>query len=98
MESRVFIFLPGAKVYFWVPSGMKGRSRPDPTAWRGPATVIMKDGDKQVFLSWRGRLLLVSVEQLRAASREEQDASTIALLRTLIWLGILQEVDQATKT
>jgi hypothetical protein len=63
-------FLPGTRVYFWVPSTTKGRYRKG-GLWRGPSTVITKEQGKRYFISWRGRLLLLAEENLRLATREE---------------------------
>ena len=63
-------FLPGTRVYFWVPSTTKGRYRPG-GLWRAPSTIITKEQGKRYFASWRGRLLLLAEENLRLATREE---------------------------
>ncbi len=43
-------FLAGSRVFFWTPGAKKGRMRPDPSLWRGPATVIaLENGGKQYF-------------------------------------------------
>ena len=63
--------IPGSRVYFWSPNPMKGRVRADPRRWRGPATVIAKEGASRYYISWRARILLVAKENLRHASTEE---------------------------
>ena len=63
-------FLPGTRVYFWVPSTTKGRYRKG-GLWRGPSTVITKEQGKRYFISWRGRFLFLAEENLRLATREE---------------------------
>ena len=50
---------------------MKGRMRADSLRWRGPATVIAKEGASRYYISWRARILLVAKENLRHASTEE---------------------------
>jgi hypothetical protein len=67
----------GMKVYFWSPHPLKGRNRADPHRWRGPATVVSPDGGGRYFLSWRGKLLLTSVDQLRPATAEESAATAV---------------------
>ena len=62
-------FMPGSRVYFWVPS-QRARYKPGGT-WRGPATVVVKEATKRYFVSWRGRLLLLAEENLRLASKDE---------------------------
>ena len=63
-------FLPGTRVYFWVPSTTKGRYRK-----RRPVARTFNShhqGTRQrYFISWRGRLLLLAEENLRLATREE---------------------------
>ena len=61
----------------WQPVNNKGRARPDPGRWRGPATVIMCGGDSKVYLNWMGRLLLAAPEQLRTASVKEQGMADV---------------------
>ena len=63
--------IPGCRVYFWSPNPLKGRVRADPHRWRGPATVIAKEGASRYYISWRARILLVAKENLRHASTEE---------------------------
>lgn len=60
-------YLPGTRVYFWVPSSTKGRYRPG-GLWRGPATVVVQEASSRYFVSWRGRLLLLAEENLRLAT------------------------------
>ena len=63
-------FVPGCRIYFWVPSSQKGRYKPG-GLWRGPATVITREQSKRYFISWRGRLLLLAEENMRLATKEE---------------------------
>ena len=63
-------FLPGTRVFFWVPSSTKGKYRQG-GLWRGPATIVTREQSKRYFVSWRGRLLLLAEENLRLATREE---------------------------
>ena len=63
-------FVPGCRIYFWVPSSQKGRYRPG-GLWRGPATVITREQSSRYFISWRGRLLLLAEENIRLATKEE---------------------------
>jgi len=67
-------FLPGTRVYFWEPHPGKGRNRPDPGRWRGPALVLIREKHNRYFVSWHGRLLLLAAENLRPASAEEAAA------------------------
>ncbi|CAE8672228.1 unnamed protein product [Polarella glacialis] len=71
VQSSAAPLLPGTVVYYWLPAVGKGRMRPDPARWRGPATVIAVEDGKKCYISWRGRCLLVTREQLRLASQEE---------------------------
>eukprot|EP00971_Amphidinium_carterae_P265861 5273952-Amphidinium_carterae.1 len=71
-KPRAGSYTAGELVYFWTPAAKKGRCRPDPGRWRGPALVIMAESERKLFLSWRGRLLLTSAEQLRPASPRER--------------------------
>ena len=64
-------FLPGEKVFFWVPSPKKVRYRRDYGVWRGPAVVIAKESHEKYFVSWRGRCLLLAAANLRGATQEE---------------------------
>eukprot|EP00971_Amphidinium_carterae_P032355 637380-Amphidinium_carterae.3 len=66
-------YIPGQLVYFWTPAkgGRRHRRVPDPGRWRGPATILAREGAKRYFISWRARLLLVAPEQLRMASQRE---------------------------
>ena len=58
-------FLPGEKVFFWVPSPKKVRYRRDYGVWRGPAVIIAKESHEKYFVSWRGRCLLLAAANLR---------------------------------
>ena len=69
--------IAGMRVYFWSPHPLKGRNRSDPHRWRGPATVVAPDGDSRYFVSWRGKVLLTSRDQLRLATAEEAAAAAI---------------------
>eukprot|EP00971_Amphidinium_carterae_P159289 3157789-Amphidinium_carterae.1 len=71
-KPRAGSYTAGELVYFWTSAAKKGRYRPDPGRWRGPALVIMAESERKLFLSWRGRLLLTSAEQLRPASPRER--------------------------
>ena len=64
-------FVPGAQVYYWMPSNQKGVRYRQGGDWRGPATVLVKEKNKRYFVSWRGRLLLLAEENLRLATGEE---------------------------
>eukprot|EP00971_Amphidinium_carterae_P328405 6460271-Amphidinium_carterae.1 len=71
-------YLVGESVYFWTPGARRGsRLVPDAGRWRGPASVLSKEGERRYYLGWRGRLLLASMEQLRPASIREQRADVI---------------------
>ena len=62
-------FVPGSQIYFWVPR--KAQRRYVPGIWRGPATVLVRESTKRYFVSWRGRCLLLSEENMRWATGEE---------------------------
>ena len=62
-------FPPGAQIYFWAPR--KAQRRYFRGEWRGPATVLFREGQKRYFVSWRGRCLLLSEENMRMATGEE---------------------------
>jgi len=82
--SVVDELVAGTRVYFWNPSPLKGRYRADPKQWRGPATVIAKEGLGRYYVAWRARVLLVAKEHLRRATTEERAAAeTIAKDATL---------------
>ena len=67
-------FLPGTRIYFWEPRPSKGRHRPDPGRWRGPALTLIREKHNRYFISWHGRLLLLAAENMRPASAEEAAA------------------------
>ena len=62
-------FVPGSQIYYWVPR--KAQRRYVPGIWRGPATVLVRESHKRYFVSWRGRCLLLSEENMRWATGEE---------------------------
>ena len=64
-------FEPGEMVYFYAPKPLSTRFKKEPGFWRGPALVIAKESHQRFFISWRGRCLLVSTANLRAASNLE---------------------------
>ena len=64
-------FIPGAQIYFWVPSSQKGVRYRKGGMWRGPATVLTREKNKRYFASWRGRLLLIAEENMRLSTKEE---------------------------
>lgn len=64
-------FLPGEKIYFWVPRARKGRYRRDQGEWRGPAVVITKESHEKYFCSWRARCLLLAAINMRGVTLEE---------------------------
>ena len=88
------VLLPGTVVYFWEPAVGRGRLRPDPGRWRGPATVLHQEGDNKYFVSWRGRCLLVAREQCRSASAEEAAAAQWIAKETEITGKRLQEPEE----
>ena len=73
--NRTREHLPGSLIYIWEPTVGKPRGARDPGRWRGPATIISKDGPEihstRYYIFWRGRCLLVAAEQLRSASADE---------------------------
>ena len=62
-------YVPGSQIYFWVPR--KAQRRYASGTWRGPATVLVREGQKRYFVSWRGRCLLLAEENMRLATGEE---------------------------
>ncbi|CAJ1419645.1 unnamed protein product [Effrenium voratum] len=64
-------FLPGQRIYFWVPGPKNVRYKKDRSGWRGPATVMVREGEEWYFVSWRGRCLLLSAANMRPATAEE---------------------------
>ena len=63
-------FLPGTQVYFWSPKRVSKRYVRG-GVWRGPATILVREGHRRYFASWRGRALLLAQENLRLATKEE---------------------------
>ena len=70
--GQVREFAPGEMVYFWSPAAdvKNKRYKRNAGAWRGPAVVLMPDGQQKYFVSWRGRCLLVAAAYLKVASLE----------------------------
>ena len=66
-------YLPGQKVYFWVPGPKTVRYKRDAGVWRGPALIVAKESMQRYFISWRGRCLLVAATNLRPGSEEEAE-------------------------
>ena len=66
---------PGSRVYFWAPTLNRGRLRQDPERWKGPATVIAKQGASRYFVAYRAKVLLVAREQMRHATSIENAAA-----------------------
>eukprot|EP00971_Amphidinium_carterae_P352216 6492490-Amphidinium_carterae.1 len=64
-------FWPGQLVYFYTEARRRSRNVPDGKRWRGPATVLAREGERRYYVSWRSRLLLCAGEQLRLASVRE---------------------------
>ena len=64
-------FLPGQRICFWVPGPRNVRYKKDRSGWRGPATVMVREGEERYFVSWRGRCLLLSAANMRPATAEE---------------------------
>eukprot|EP00971_Amphidinium_carterae_P327519 6458931-Amphidinium_carterae.1 len=64
-------FWPGQMVYFYTEARRRSRHVPDGKFWRGPATVLAREGERRYYVSWRSRLLLCAGEQLRPASVRE---------------------------
>ena len=78
-------WLPSAQVFYWrtakTKKNLKGRRARVFERWHGPAVVIGREGrtphhDEGYWISHNGRLMLVAPEHLRAATSEEQLAST----------------------
>eukprot|EP00435_Cladocopium_sp_Y103_P019429 s2435_g4.t1 len=51
--------------------GTEGQRRYASGLWRGPATVLVREGQTRYFVSWRGRCLLLAEENMRLATGEE---------------------------
>ena len=69
-ERRAFV--PGELVYFWSPHDTKkARYKKDTGVWRGPAVILVPDGQERYFASWRGRCLLLGAANIKSAGREE---------------------------
>ena len=66
---------PGSRVYFWAPSIGRGRLRQDLERWKGPATVIAKQGASRHFVAYRAKILLVAREQMRHVTSIENAAA-----------------------
>ena len=70
------LWLPGLQVYFWKRAGrsktqgLRGRARQEPERWIGPAIVLSQEGQRAVWLSYRGLLYKVSPEHVREATAE----------------------------
>ena len=62
--------LPGTQIYFWVPKKLSKRYARG-GLWRGPATILVREGQRRYFASWRGRALLLAQENIRLATKEE---------------------------
>ena len=62
--------LPGTQIYFWVPKKLSKRYTRG-GLWRGPATILVREGQRRYFASWRGRALLLAQENIRLATKEE---------------------------
>ena len=65
---------PGSQIYFWTPVINRGRNRQDPERWRGPATVVARQGTSRYFIAYRAKVLLVAREQMRHATSMENAA------------------------
>ena len=63
-------FIPGTQIYYWIPR--KGQRRYASGLWRGPATVLVREGQTRYLVSWRGRCLLLAEENMRLATGEEE--------------------------
>ena len=68
-------FLPGQLVYYWRNSRTKAFSKRMQVSqgWRGPCIVLAREGNSRLHLSYRGVLVLVTLEQTRHASRDEAE-------------------------
>ena len=66
-------YLPGEKIYFWVPGNKPTRYRRDPGVWRGPGIIVAQESSQKYFVSWRGRCLLLAATNLRPATVAEAE-------------------------
>lgn len=64
------VYVPGTQIYFWNPKRAHRRYERG-GAWRGPATILCREGQRRYFASWRGRALLLAQENIRLATKEE---------------------------
>ena len=64
-----------AASYFWIPAVGRGRRREDAERWRGPATVVAKEGVCRCHVAYHARILLVGREQMRHATCLETPAA-----------------------
>ena len=69
-------FPEGAVVYYWrqqgSPHGTVGSRRRQATEnWRGPGIIVAKTGLSKYYVAVWGSIVMVSPEQLRAASPDE---------------------------
>eukprot|EP00971_Amphidinium_carterae_P308403 6128568-Amphidinium_carterae.6 len=64
-------FWPGQLVYFYTEARRRSRHVPEGKRWRGPGTVLAREGERRYYVSWRSRLLLCAGEQIRPASVRE---------------------------
>lgn len=69
------VLCPGSRVCFGVPTVQRGRLRQDPERWRGPATVIAKQGASRYFVAYRAEVLLIVREQMQRSSSIENAAA-----------------------
>eukprot|EP00971_Amphidinium_carterae_P351628 6492198-Amphidinium_carterae.1 len=76
-------YWPGQLVYFYTEARRRSRHVPDGKRWRGPATVLAREGERRYYVSWRTRLLLCAGEQLRPASVRETRLNQILTESTL---------------
>lgn len=85
-------FLPGEKIFFWVPKPKKGRYRKDHGEWRGPAVVIVNESHEKYVVSWWARCLLLAEANVRGATIEENMSCDLEEMQQL------QGSDEGEKT
>lgn len=86
-------YLPGTQIDFWTPR--KAQRRYVPGEWRGPATVLVREGQRRYYVSWRGRCLLLSEENMRLATTQKTALQSPASEQDLAELSrLLKDPDE----
>ena len=67
----------GMLVYVHRKPPLESRAKRGVLVWEGPALVLVKESEHRIYVSLRHKLCLVSVDQLRLATPEEQRADLL---------------------